>query len=143
MKREYAKALAEAEKLSEADGGASIKGSIEGIVNSRVEGMRSAYAQGDYLSAENAASALSKELAGLADKDAADQVLADIKANKDAQPILKAQKQIAKIRTAGLSKRKEIEAAVEDLQKIQTALPGSFAAKEADALITQLRKAKG
>lgn len=143
MKREYAKALAEAAKLGEADGGPTILTSIEGIVKSRVEGMRSAYAQGDYLTAEEAASALSKELAGLPDQDAAAQVLADLKANKDAQPVLKAQKQIAKIRAAGLTKRKEIEAAVEDLQKIISQLPGSFAAKEADALVTALRSSKG
>jgi hypothetical protein len=143
LKREYAKALAEAAKLSEADGGPTIKTSIEGIVKSRVEGMRSAYAQGDFHSAETAATALSKELVDLPEKDAAVQVLEDLKANKDAQPVLKAQKQIAKIRAAGPTKRKEVEAAIEDLQKIINEFPGTFAAKEADALVTSLRSQKG
>jgi thioredoxin-like negative regulator of GroEL len=143
LKRSYAKALEEAAKLSEADGGPEIKTSIQGIVQARVEGLRRSYEAGDFLGADTAASLLVKELDGLPEKETASKILADIKANKDAQPVIKTQKQIAKLRAAGLSKRKEIEKAIEDLLEIQSEHPGTFAAKEADALIAELRKKLG
>ncbi len=143
LKRNYAKALEEAAKLSEADGGPEIKTSIQGIVQARVEGLRRSYEAGDFLGADTAASTLVKDLDGLPEKEVASKILADVKANKDAQPVIKAQKQIAKLRAAGPSKRKEIEKAVEDLLEIQSEHPGTFAAKESEALIAELRKKLG
>mgnify|MGYP001617325885 FL=1 len=142
LKRAYKEALDAAAKLGEADNGPQIKAAIEGIVKSRIDGMQSDYTAGNYLGAQTAASELSTQLKGLPEMDAALKLAADIAANKDAQPILKAQRQVAKIRAGDLAKRKEIEAAIEDLKKIMRAAPGSYAAKEAEALVTDLNKKK-
>ena len=142
LKRAYKDALEGAAKLTEADGGPAIKAAIEGIVKSRVEGLQADYAAGNYLGAESAAGELSKQLVGLPELETVSKVQADLKANKDAVPVLKAQRQVAKIRAGDLSKRKEIDAAIEDLKKIEKSLPGSYAAKEASELITQLNKQK-
>jgi hypothetical protein len=142
LKRNYKKALEEAAKLGEDDGGPMIKSQIEGIVKSRVEGMKKAYDEGDYLEAETASKALVKELAGLPEADEAAKVAADLEANDQAQPILKAQRQVAKLAAAELSKRKEIDAAIEDLKDIAKKHPGTVAARQADALVETLRKAK-
>lgn len=142
LKRQYKLALDEAAKLGEADSGPTIVSAIQGIVKSRVEAMQAAYSKGDYLGAENSAHALLKEFDGLPEKEAATKVAADVEANKDAQPIIKAQKQIAKLRAAELRKTKEIDAALEDLAKIEKGLPGSYAASEAAELIQQLKAKK-
>lgn len=142
MKRDYKAALDGAAKLGAGDDGPAILAALQAMVKNRVEGMKAAYAEGNFYGAESEASALSKELAGLPEKPDADQVLADLKANKDAAPILKAQRQIAKIREAGLTKSKEIDAAIDDLKKIGKELPSTYAATEASALITQLQATK-
>lgn len=142
QKRAYKEALDGAAKLTEADNGPAIKAAIEGIVKGRIEGLQADQAAGNYLGVESSAAELAKQLAGLPEAETAAKLGADLKANKDAQPVLKAQKQIAKIRSGDLSKRKELDAAIEDLQKIQKALPNSYAAKEAEELIAQLQAAK-
>jgi hypothetical protein len=142
LKKQYKLALEESAKLTEADGGPAIKSAIEGIVKSKVEGMKTAFEKGDFLGAETASNALQKELDGLPEQAEAAKMAADIKADAKAAPVLKAQRQIAKIREADLSKRKDIDAAIEDLQKLQKNVPGTFAAEEAAALILQLRASK-
>lgn len=142
LKRQYKTALDEAAKLSEADSGPSIKAAIESIVASRAAELKTAYSKGDFLSVETNANALVKELEGLPEKADAVQVLADLKANAEAVPVLKAQRQIAKIAGGELRKRKEIDAAIEDLTKIQKSVAGTFAAEQAGELITRLRMSK-
>ncbi len=142
MKRAYKSALDQAAKLAPSDGGTEIKTAVEGIVKNRVQGMKDAYARGDFLGAQTAASALQKELEGLPEKAEALQVLTDLAANKEAVPVLKAQQKIARIRSGGLEKRKEIQAAIEDLKKIQKEVPGTYAATEASELLTELANRK-
>jgi thioredoxin-like negative regulator of GroEL len=142
LKRDFKAALDGATKLSEADGGPAILAAIQGVVKSRVEAMRAAYAAGDFLGAESAASALQRELAGLAEQADAAKVAADIKANKEAAPVIKAQKQIAKLRADPPTSRKDIDAALEDLDAISKKLPGTFAAKQASDYSTELRAAR-
>lgn len=143
LKKQYKAAIEEAAKLTEADGAAAIQSAIQGIVKSKLELLKASYAKGDFLGAETQAAGLQKELAGLPEAEEATKVAADIKANDKAAAVIKAQKQIAKIRAGELRKKKEIEAAIEDLQKIQKANVGTFAAEEASELITRLRGGKG
>jgi len=140
LKRQYKTALDEATKLTEADGGPGIVQAIRSIVESRVAGLKSTYSSGDFLGTETAGGALSKELAGLPERDAVDALLAELAANKDAAAVIKAQKQVAKLRASELSKRKELEAAMADLAKISKANAGNFAGKQADEFLNELKE---
>jgi thioredoxin-like negative regulator of GroEL len=142
LKRAYASALQQAAKLSPEDDGPAIKSAIEALVKGRVEAMKGAYSAGDFFGAQQAASALQKELNGLPEQAEASQVLADLAANGAAAPVLKAQQRIAKIRSGKLEKKKEIEAAIADLNKIKKELSGTYAEREAQALIDQLAEQK-
>lgn len=140
QKRAYKSAIEQAEKLPEGEGGAEIAKAIRTLVTSRVENLQSAYERGDFLAARNNATELSKDLAGLPELEAATKVLADLAANKDAANVIKGQEKVAKIRASGLSKRKEVEAAVESLQKLVKEHSGTYVEKEANDLIRQLRE---
>jgi hypothetical protein len=136
LKRQYKAALDEAAKLTEADGGPGITQAIRSIVESRVAGLKSTYASGDFLGTETAGGAL----AGLPERDAVEALLAELDANKDAAAVIKAQKQVAKLRASELSKRKELEAAMADLAKISKANAGNFAGKQADEFLNELKE---
>jgi hypothetical protein len=140
QKHTYAAALAEAGKLSEADGGSGLKEVVQGIITGRVKSLNSALEEGDFLTAQDSATALKKELEGLPEAPEADKALAEIKANKDADKIIAAQKKVHAIADQKLGKRAEFEKALADLKKVSKDFPGSFAAKEADTLASQIEK---
>jgi len=140
LKQQYKSALDEAQKLGEPDG-APLLAAVQGMVTAKVAVMKGAYEKGDFLGAENAAKSLQKDLAGLPEHAEAVKTAADIAANTEAAGVLKNQRAIAKIRDKAPTKRKEIEAAIEDLAKIQKSAKGTFASGEAEALSLQLRAA--
>jgi len=131
QKHDYAAALAEAGKLSEADGGSGLKQVVQGMVTGR-----------DFLTAQDSATALKKELAGLPEATEPDKVLAEIKANKDADKLMGAQKKVRAIADQKLGKRAEFEKALADLAKIQKDFPSTFVAKEAESAATAVMKLK-
>jgi hypothetical protein len=141
MKRKYADALAAAAKLTEADQGPSIKEAIERLVSSRVTAMKSALEEGNFLGAQDAANELAKSLDGLPEKADAEKVAAEVKANKDAERVIKAQKTLRELRNKPPTRSKDREKAMTDLKKIQKDLAGTFAAKEAEELQMQIRAA--
>jgi thioredoxin-like negative regulator of GroEL len=138
VKRSYKSALEQAQKLAEGDGGPEIVKAIQATIEARVSGMKSAYDKGDFLGARNEGTSLSQDLAGLPELESATKVLADLAANKEAANVIKGQEKVAKIRGGGLSKRKEVQAALESLQKIAKEYSGTYAEKEANELIRQL-----
>lgn len=140
LKHAYASALAEAGKLSEADGGPQLKSVVQGIVSGRVQTLSGALKEGDFLTAQDLASALKKELEGLPEAPEADKALAEIKANKEADKIMAAQKKARAIGDQKLGKRAEFEKALADLKKIAKDFPSTFVAKEADDIATQIEK---
>jgi len=140
LKRAYKSAIELAEGLPEGEGGAEIAAALRTLVTSRVANMKAAHARGDFLGARNEAAELSKDLAGMPELESATQVLADITADKEAALVIKGQEKVAKIRSSGLSKRKEVEAAIESLQKLVKEHTGTFVEKEANDLIRQLRE---
>jgi len=71
-----------------------------------------------------------------------DKVLADIKANKDADRVINGQKKVRALREQKLKNKKEIEKAIADLDKIAKDFSSTFAAKEADEFRTELIKRK-
>jgi len=141
-KRNYAVALAEAGKLSEADGGPELKRVVQGLVTARVQALSDALKNGDYLTAQDQASALKKELEGLPEAPDPDKILVEIKANKEADKVIAAQKKVRTIADQKLGKRAEIDKALADLKKIAKEFPASFVAKEADEVATRIEKSK-
>lgn len=137
LKRSFKSALDQAGKLKEAEG-AEIVGVIQGMVKSKVSGLRASFEKGDYLAAQTASLALQKELAGLPEVEEAGKVLASIAADKNAQAVIKGQQKLAKIRTGDNTKRKEIVAAIEAVRKVRQDYLGTFVETEADQLIGQL-----
>lgn len=137
-KRNYAAALAEARKLG-ADG-AELERAVQGLVSARVQGMKSALEAGDLLGAQEAATALEKELEGLPEANEPGPVLARIEADKDAEKRIAAQKKVRAIGELELGKKGEVEKAIADLRRIAKDLPGSFAARQADELAAALEK---
>jgi hypothetical protein len=140
QKRDLKTALALAAKLSQDDSGPETLAAVQGMVKSRVETMKAAQAQGDYLGAQSAAQALQKELAGLPEAADAAKVAADIAADKKAQEVMKGQQKVAKVRARELSKRKEFQVAIADLRKIKEDYPGTFVQIEADKLIERINQ---
>jgi hypothetical protein len=140
QKHNYAAALAEAGKLSEADGGPELLKIVQGIVTGRVQTMKGALEEGDFLTALDSATALKKELAGLPEAAEAEKVQGEIKSNKEADKIMDAQKKVRAIGDQRLGKRAEFEKALADLKKIAKDFPSTFVAKEADDLATQIEK---
>jgi hypothetical protein len=142
VKHKYAAALAEADKLSEADGGPELKKVIEGMVSARVASMQAALKEGDFLGAEELASVLKKELDGLPQEPDAEKVLADIKGNKDAARVIAGQKKVHALEAKKMTRKQDIEKAMDDLDKIAKDYAGTFAAKQATEYRTELIKHK-
>jgi hypothetical protein len=142
QKHDYKTALAEAGKLSEADGGSGLKQVVQGIVTGRVQAMNAALKEGDFLTAQDSATGLKKELEGLPEATEPDKVLAEIKANKDADKVIGAQKKVRAIADQRLGKKAEFEKALADLKKIEKDFPSTFVAKEAEAVETAVLKQK-
>lgn len=142
LKHKYADALAGAEKLSEADSGPAIKTAIQGMISGRVAAMKSALGASDFLAASEAAADLQQELAGLPEAADAKTVVETIKSNKEAAPIIKAQKAIQDLRSRKLSRSKDIDRAMDEMKKIAKDLPGTCAEKEAKSFLDDLIKAK-
>lgn len=139
-KHNYAAALEEAAKLPDAQGGADLKRAIQGMIDGRVSMMKSAMKEGDFLTALEAATALKKELAGLPAAPEAEKALDEVKANKEAEPEIAAQKKIRAILEQKLGKRVEYEKAVSELKKIASDLKSSYAAKEASEATATIAK---
>jgi hypothetical protein len=142
VKHNYAAALSEAAKLSDADSGPELKRVIEGLVASRVESMNTALKNGDLLTAQELATMLKKDLDGLPQAPEPDKVLAEIKSNKDANRILAAQKKIQAWKEQRMTKKKDVDSAIAELEKIAKDLPGTYAAKEASDFAGELSKRK-
>ena len=142
-KRAYAEAVSKAEKLTDTDAPA-IKAAIQGVITSRVANTKTAFDAGDFLTASNAAADLRKQLEGLPEKADIDKIAADIEANKDADKIIHAQKKVLETGEKKLKKR-ELDGAIADMEKIKKELPGTYAAKQAAELVTELnrRRQKG
>lgn len=142
QKQNWAEAINAASKLSETDSGPTITEALKRLVAGRVAKLKADLADRNYLAAQESAAALAKSLGSLPEKADADAALAAIKADKDAAKVIKGQQQVRSIRDANPSKRKELDAAIEDLKKIAKDLPDTFAATEANALIEALVEKK-
>lgn len=136
-KRQYAKALTEAEKAGEP--GKTLADAIRGIVRARVTALKAAKEAGDYLTVIDEAKSLAKELAGLPEAvevAAIDKAVAD---DKNAQDIAKGQRQVREFLEQKI-KNRDLPNVLKKLEKIQTDLPDTAAARDAAKAILKLRR---
>lgn len=138
VKRAYKSALEQAAKLSADDDGPAILAAVQAVVAGKAEQMKGAFARGDFLGAQETATTLQKELAGLPEAEAAQRVLADLAADKQVQVVLEGQKKLRKIAAKDFGKKREVKGAIEDLQKLKKDYAGTFVESEAQALIVRL-----
>lgn len=139
VKGDFAGALAAAKALSEADGGPEVVAQVSGLIDARVAQVEGWVKAGNFLDVLEGGGQLTK---GLGDHEHAAKVaalVAQVEADEQAKPVLEAQKRIRKLRAKDPSKRKEIEAQMEDLEKLREELRGTYAAEEAGAYLDQLR----
>jgi thiol-disulfide isomerase/thioredoxin len=139
LKRDFKAALDLAGKLGDADDGPQILAAVQGMVRSKVEAMQAAHARGDYLGARTAAELLQKELAELPESAEAARLAAEIAADPKALEIIKGQEKLAKIVGKEPDKKKEWQAAIEDLEKLKESYPGTFVEQEAERLVQEYR----
>lgn len=139
IKGDFAGALAKAAKVTEADGGPDIAKQVQEILEGRVKSAEAALKDGNFFDARASAELLVKGLEGLPEQARAKQVVADVDAHPDSKRVLDGQKSIRKLKAKELSKRKDLEKALEDLKKLATELRGTYAGKEAEAFMEQVR----
>src|SRR5205814_1940359 len=102
-KRQYAKALAEAKKAGSP--GEPLATAVQAVVTSKVAGVQAAKTAGDILEATDAATDLLKDLKGMPEETEVTTLLKDLAADKDAQKILAAQKQVRDLIAEKVKKR--------------------------------------
>lgn len=136
-KRQFAKAIAEAQKAGAA--GTEFVTAVQGVVTSRVAALKAAKDAGDFLSVSEGAASLTKDLDGLPEKDEVATIAKELAADKEAQKVIAAQKTVRDILSEKV-KKKDLPNALKKLEKIKKDLPDTAAAREADKAITQLRR---
>jgi len=137
LRRQSAKALAEAEKLGET--AAPVRAELSGLVAGLASSVRALHAEGNYLSARLNGERCKKELAGLPQADEIEEVLRSIKADKQAQTILKAQQKVRKT-LGGKIKKASFAKHEKAFRKIMQDLPGTVAAREAQEGLKTLQE---
>jgi hypothetical protein len=140
QKGQLGKALGAAKGLGAAEPGPAIVASIEGMVRSKVEGIESARKAGDFLAVQTRAEAAIKSLEGLPELEVAKQALDEIKADKEAQLIIKGQSALEEIRAkaAEAKKAKDVDGLMAKVRKIAKEYPGTIVEKQAIALEREL-----
>ena len=136
-KRQFAQAIALAQKAGAS--GEGLVAAVQGVVKSRVEAINAMKTAGNYLGASEDGTALVKDLKGLPEETDLATMLKDLAADKDAQKVIAAQKQVRDIVSEKI-KKKELVGALKKLEKIKTDNEGTAAAKDAQEAIDKLRK---
>jgi hypothetical protein len=141
-KRQYAKALEEAEEVAQSEtDGAKIRDAIRSMIAGRIAATRKAYEAGDYLTASELAQSAKKELKGLPEGDEAAEIASKISKDREAATIAKAQKMVRRIIDEQVRSKKDAEKQIAQLEQIARKYPETAAAREADEHIGKLQQA--
>lgn len=140
LKDELGKALAEAAKLGDAH--KDLHEVIQGMITSRLESLEQAKEEGDWMRVEDSGKALAKAFSGLPQKETVDKILADLKADKDAQAVIAGQRKVVKLFKKDKIKRKDIPKMQKQLEAIVDKYPSTAAARDAQAGIKRLQEMK-
>ena len=140
-KREFAKAVAEVDKLA-AKGvaaAADVKTSVLGMLDAEVAEMNKALEAGDFYAANTVASALDGKLKGLEQAAAIDAVLTRLSTDKQAKEILDGQTKLQKIAQGELRKDKQLEDAIKRAEQLAGKYPGTIVETQAKEFVTKLQ----
>lgn len=137
QKRQFAKALEEARALG--DEGAKYVTAIESVVRGKAAGLEKAAQDADWLTVEERAKELEKELAGLPELEKVKSVLGQLKGDKQAQAVLAAQKEVRKL-VSGKIKKGDIPKIEKKLKEIGAEFQGTGASRDADKALAKLRQ---
>lgn len=137
VKRQFAKAIAEAKKVGPS--GEALVAAIQGTVTSRVAAIGAAKTSGNFLAASEGGAELLKDIKGLPEETDLAALLKEIAADKDAQKVIAAQKQVREMLAEKIKKR-DLPAALKKLEKIKADNEGNAAARDASAAIDTLKK---
>jgi hypothetical protein len=137
-KGKWAKAVAEANELG--DEGADLRQSLAGLISMRAKALDAAWEAKDYLLSHRLAERVADDMEDLPEGVRAEEILDDIKGDKEKKAILKAQEKIAEILEDLPRKDKEFDKAYDKLEKLAEEYPGSAAARDAAAMRDRLRE---
>jgi hypothetical protein len=136
QKGEIAKALEEARALGEA--GAPVVAALEGLVEGKLELLKSAGAQGDWLAVLEHGERFAKQLSGLPQADEVKAALARLEDDKAAQVVLDAQQDVRKL-MSGKIKKRDKERIEKKLKEILAEHRDTAAARDAERALVELR----
>lgn len=144
-KLDYAKAVAEAEKLGEkgVEGSENVKNAVLKMLDSRIAGMNAALEAGDFYAANAEAELLDGNLKGLTQEAAVAAVFERLKTDKDAKTILDGQSKLQKIMQGELRKSKQIEDAITRAQSVAKKYEGTIVERQANEFVSKLRDRLG
>ncbi len=140
QKHQFAAAIAEAAKLQGDQ--ATLKDTIQALVDGRVASMKSANEAGDFLSAQDTATRVKKECAGLDAEKEASALLDAIAKDAKAGLVIKAQQKVRKLRDEPISSAKDIDELLKQAQKLAKSNSDNAAGREAQAFATELEAKK-
>jgi hypothetical protein len=143
-KKQYAKALEAAEKVSQSEqDGPKILAAVRGMIAGRLSAVKKAYDDGDFLTAVELAKSAKKSLAGLPEGDEVAVIAKKISKDRDAGSVMKAQKMVRKLTDEPVRSAKDAEELIAQLERISKKNPGTAAAREADEFVASLQKRLG
>jgi hypothetical protein len=141
-KRQYGKAIEAADKL--AQGGdaeaTSIRDSLRAIVDTRAQSLKKLVDAGDFLRANDAATAIKKECAGLPAAVEATAALDRIAGDDEAKRVIKGQQQVRKLTEEKIQSEKDVAEVLKKADAIAKQYAGTAAERDARAFADDLRE---
>lgn len=140
-KREFGKALAEADKLAAkgAADAAKVKESVVGMLDAEIAGMNKALEAGDFYAAHSVAALLDGKLKGLTQEAAVTAVLTRLSTDKAAKEIFDGQSKLQKIAQGELRKDKQIQDAIQRAQQLAEKYAGTIVETQAKDFVGKMR----
>ncbi len=140
-KREFAKAVAEVDKLAAKGVAASaeVKTSVLGMLDADVADMNKALEGGDFYAANAIASELDGKLKGLTQESAVTAVFTRLTTDKAAKEVLDGQTKLQKIAQGELRKDKQLQDAIQRAEQLAGKYKGTIVETQAMEFVTKLK----
>lgn len=139
-KRQYARALALAEKIKDAAERELVTEAVQGLLARSTAALETDLELGNYLGAQERAETLDKQLAGLPEHNRIQEILEQLDNDADIRVLIKAQVAVEKLLAKEIKTRRQLERLVDALNGIREEHPESYLAGEIEVRIEQLRE---
>jgi len=141
-KRQFGKAINEADEIAgQNEELAQIRDALEGIVAARVKMLNASYEAGDFLGANDSATVIKKECAGVDAADEAAEVLKKISSDAEAKRVMKGQKLVLKLRDTEWKSRMDAAGLLKKANRLAEQYDGTMAGDQAKAFAAELEAA--